>query len=58
MGVGFVRGLSVCVWQDQLAYRWPVRSPESSLAPATVCPTVIVKGFPETLAAGKGEYQK
>lgn len=33
---------------ERLPDRWPVRSPESSLAPATVCPTVTVKGFPET----------
>lgn len=43
----------VCVLWRWLAYRWPVRSPDSSLAPATVCPIVTVKGFPETPTARK-----
>lgn len=53
MSTGMKRGLelyTVCV-QSQTAYRWPVRSPESSLAPATVCPTVTVNGFAETPTA-------
>lgn len=32
---------SVCC--GEIAYRWPVRSPDSSLAPATVCPTAMAR---------------
>lgn len=66
VGVGIVRVSSaptsmcqcVCVLWRWLAYRWPVRSPDSSLAPATVCPIVTVKGFPETPTARKKEKRK
>lgn len=39
------------VQPGRLAYRWPVRSPESSTAPATVCPIVTARGFAETPTA-------
>ncbi|TNN34176.1 hypothetical protein EYF80_055660 [Liparis tanakae] len=45
-----------CLHRDGPAYRWLVRSPVSSLAPATVCPTVTLKGFPETPTAWKRDH--
>lgn len=46
--VGVVWTQCECVQQRGEAYRCPVRSPESSLAPATVCPIAIENGLPET----------
>lgn len=44
--------LPVRVCCGRLAYRWPVRSPDNSLAPATVCPTATARGFPRDMRKG------